>query len=88
MYKLLTSFQRIKDIKNSGGSLYIRCASKIGRKLCKELKALNIQVDAFLDVNLDKAQYCDNIPVYLPEIIYKNSKNFFIIIAMEDNTIR
>ena len=89
MYKILASFQRIKEIKEKGGALYIRCASKIGRKLYMELKNLNIQVDAFLDINLDKLKEYDGVPILSPEQVYKTKKtgDFFILVAMEDENI-
>lgn len=87
MYKILASFQRIKEIKAHGGTVYIRCASKIGRIIYKELKSLGVQVDAFLDKNSDKLKSFDGVPIIHPDQVYttKSSKVFFIVIAMEDN---
>lgn len=76
------------EIANSGGDLYIRCAGKVGKNLAEELKKLELNITAFLDVDYQGLKYYNGIPVLAPETVYNKEKGtFFIMIAVERNDI-
>lgn len=76
------------EIFNNGGELYIRCAGNVGKNLAEELKKLEINITAFLDVNYQKTKSYHGVPVLAPETVYDKAKgNFFVMIAVERNDI-
>lgn len=88
MYKTYLSYKRMMEISNGGGELYIRCAGKAGKILADELKKLQIEVTAFLDVDYRSVEAYKGIPVLAPETVYEKKKgSFFVMIAVEKNGI-
>lgn len=81
-------FKRINEVIEQGGAIYIRCAGAAGQQLLFEMQDVGINVDAFLDSDVDKKIEMCNIPVLPPETIYSRVQgSYFVLIAIRDDHI-
>lgn len=88
MKKMIKSFQNMIETLNRGGSLYIRCAGKVGRNLAEDLKELGYPVKAFLDNNYSRIAEVCGIPVYSPSFVYNQKKeSYYILVAIENDAL-
>lgn len=88
MKKTYEMCMRLSNIVQDQGNIYIRCAGKLGQQLCYELTELGIPVTAFLDFDTEKDLGGLDVPIYLPEYIYQESRgNFMVLIAVGNDSL-